>query len=144
MTSTTPPPDREFVWRQYELHVTLYKEYLDLLLKFNVFFYAVTGAIVSYFLSKPDSPFLKYSLGLPVLMGLFFCGFFLYGANRSKISREEVRSLASALGFNVMPEYRVLTFALRICAALFLVIALGLLAVMLLATRLMPVQVPVP
>jgi len=135
---------RELLWRQYELHVQLYKEYLDLLLKFNVFYYAVTGAIVSYFLSKPEAPFLRYSLCFPALMSLFFGGFFLYAANRSDISRTEVGRLAGALGFGVMPEYRILKFAMVICAALLFCIAASLGAFVVWSPHMAPVQFPVP
>jgi hypothetical protein len=37
----------ELKWRQYALLVDLYKFYSELSLKFNLFFYAVTGAIMS-------------------------------------------------------------------------------------------------
>jgi hypothetical protein len=40
----------ELLWRQYALSVDLYKFYMDLVVKFNVFYYAVTGAILSFFL----------------------------------------------------------------------------------------------
>jgi len=48
--------NRDTLWKQYELHVSLYKEYLKLLLEFNVFYYAATGALLSYFFSKPEIP----------------------------------------------------------------------------------------
>jgi hypothetical protein len=66
---SSPPivPSPEILWKQYELQVGLYKGYLDLLLKFNVFYYAATGALISYYFSKPDIPWMKYSLGFPVL-----------------------------------------------------------------------------
>jgi hypothetical protein len=44
----------ELKWRQYALLVDLYKFYLELFLKFNIFFYAVTGAIMSVYLAKLD------------------------------------------------------------------------------------------
>jgi hypothetical protein len=45
----------ELKWRQYALLVDLDKFYLDLFLKSNIFFYAVTGAIMSVYLTKLDS-----------------------------------------------------------------------------------------
>ena len=45
--------DPEMLWRQYSLHVDLYKFYLDLAIKINVFYYAVTGAILAYY-SEPS------------------------------------------------------------------------------------------
>jgi len=73
-------PDRDLLWKQYELHVGLYKHYLELVLKFNVFYYAATGAILSYFFSKTDVPLIKYSLLFPIIMSLGFAILFIYGA----------------------------------------------------------------
>jgi hypothetical protein len=47
-----PPSEVELLWRQYELQVELYKQYLDLVLRFNVFYYAITGGILSFFFSR--------------------------------------------------------------------------------------------
>jgi hypothetical protein len=58
----SPAPSAEILWKQYELQVGLYKEYLNLLLRFNVFYYAATGAMLSYYFSKPEVPWMKYSL----------------------------------------------------------------------------------
>jgi hypothetical protein len=42
-------PTREDLWKQYEVHVDLYKHYLKLSVEVNVFYYAITGALLSYF-----------------------------------------------------------------------------------------------
>lgn len=55
----------ELLWRQYELQVGLFKEYLNLVLKVNGFYYVATGALVSFYLSKPQVPWMKYSLAFP-------------------------------------------------------------------------------
>ena len=54
--------DRELLWRQYQLHVDLYKHYLDMTLKFNTFYYAITGGIVSFYFSRADLPLMIWSL----------------------------------------------------------------------------------
>ena len=42
-------PSRDVLWKQYELHVTLYKSHMELVVKLMTFYYAVTGAIVSFY-----------------------------------------------------------------------------------------------
>lgn len=42
-------PNDEILWKQYALHVDLYKFYLDLGVKVNAFYYAVTGSILTYY-----------------------------------------------------------------------------------------------
>jgi hypothetical protein len=58
-------PEAQMVWNNYELHVKLYKGYLELVLKFNLFFYAVTAAELSYCLSKPELPMMRYGILVP-------------------------------------------------------------------------------
>jgi hypothetical protein len=122
-------PSADVLWKQYKLHVDLYKEYLELVLKFNVFYYAVTGAILSfYFTNKTDIGRARPLLLLfPASMSIAFGAFFLYGASLVKVARSEVASIAAALGLHVFPEVQVLAVLLRVTALLFLLIAVGLL-----------------
>ena len=39
----------DLLWKQFALNVDVYKFYLDLVIKINVFHYAITGAIISYY-----------------------------------------------------------------------------------------------
>ena len=110
--------------------VDLYKHYLKITIEFNVFYYAITGAILSYYLSHSDIELLKYSLLLPILMSVLFAGFFLYGANLMAISREEVFAIRDALEFDTAPDLQVLSMLLWIFAALMFVVAGGLMVLM--------------
>lgn len=125
-----PAPHPELLWRQYELQVGLYKTYLELLLKFNVFYYAATGAIVSYYFSKSNIPWMKYSLWFPILMSLGFSSFFIYGASQTHVVRQELFDIRDKLGLDTAPEYRVLYIFLWISAGLMIVVALCLLVMM--------------
>ncbi|HUH58112.1 MAG TPA: hypothetical protein VL020_06320, partial [Pseudomonadales bacterium] len=40
---------QEIYWRQYQLNIETYRGYLELVLKINGLYYAITGAIVSYY-----------------------------------------------------------------------------------------------
>jgi len=123
----------DLLWKQYDLHIKLYSNYLELLLKFNMFYYAVTGAIVSYYFGRADSPLMKYALLFPILMSVGFCVFFFYAAGLTEYSRDEVNRLCAALGLNTAPEYRVLKFFLYLSGALMLVVAISLLTIIILA-----------
>jgi hypothetical protein len=127
MTTLQPsPPSPEILWKQYELHVGLYKEYLNLLLKFNVFYYAATGALLSYYLSHSTIPLMKYSLAFPILMSLGFASMFIYAASQTHVVREELFSIRDKLGLATAPEYRVLTVFLWLFAALMIIVGIGL------------------
>ena len=117
-------PDKDLLWKQYELHVGLYKHYLELALKFNVFYYAGTGAILSYYFSKTDVPLIKYSLLFPIIMSLGFGILFIYGAFALRITRQDVFDLRDKLGLETAPELNVLAILLVISATLMVAVAL--------------------
>lgn len=123
-----PPPT--YLWKQYQLQVDLYKGYLELLLKFNVFYYAATGAIVSYYFSKPDIPWMKFSLWFPILMSIGFAILFIYAASQTHVVRQELFDIRDKLGLDTAPEYKVLYMFLWISSVLMLITALGLLVMM--------------
>lgn len=131
-------PTAELLWRQYHLQVDLYKTYLELLLKFNVFYYAATGAIVSYYFSKSDIPLMRYSLWFPILMSLGFAILFIYGASQTHVVRQELFDIRDKLGLDTAPEYRVLYIFLWISSVLMLIVAVGLLIMM------FDMKVPIP
>ena len=117
------------LWERYKHDVELHRTYLDLVIKINVFYYAITGAIISfYFLHVKDEPLLKYSLILPFLMSIGLAIFFWRSAGASQPSQKEIARLAGALGFEVYSVVAaVLEFLLRIFFYMFMLVALGLL-----------------
>jgi hypothetical protein len=118
---------RENLWKQYELHAGLYRHYLELTLKFNVFFYAVAGAIASFSLSRPSpaGP-TRYALLLPALLGFGLAVVCIYGAVLNENARAEIIRIVAALGHTMWPEVRVLGVLLVLSAVLFLVTAAAL------------------
>jgi len=129
--STIPLPltsDKDILWKQYELQVELYKKYLELVLKFNIFYYAATGALISYYFSKSDVALMKYALLSPVLMSFGFAALFFYGAWAQAVSREEIFTLRDALGLESAPETRVLQVLLCISAVLMVVVGIVIFA----------------
>jgi hypothetical protein len=67
----------EIFWRQYQLNIDTYRGYLDLVLKMNGFYYAVTGAIVSYYFAHSSEELMKLSLVLPIVMSVALAVFFV-------------------------------------------------------------------
>lgn len=116
----------ELLWRQYSLHFDLYKHYLKLTIEFNVFYYAITGAIVSYYLPRSSEPLMEYALLLPFAMSILFFVFFVYGAVLMRITRTEVFAIRDSLGLKSAPELAVLIALLYIFAVLTLAVAVGL------------------
>jgi len=118
---------REILLKQYQTHIDLYKHYLDLSLKVNIFYYAVTGAILSFYFTNPyNSNIIRYSLLLPFLMSLLFAAIFIYSSNILKVTRNDVFKIRDWLGLRTAPEFNVLKHFLRASASLFIIVAVGL------------------
>jgi hypothetical protein len=118
--------DRELLWKQYELNINLTRSYLELALKLNLFYYAITGAILSFYFTHPEEPLIRFSLALPVLMSVAFSGLFVYGAWISRYTRDEIFRIRDSLRLQVAPEVRVLAVFLYILAAIFFFVAVAL------------------
>lgn len=102
------------------------RSYLELALKLNLFYYAITGAILSFYFSHTEEPLLRYSLVLPFVMGAVFSGLFFYGAVLSRYTREEIFRIRDSLGLQVAPETHVLAVFLYILATVFFLVSVGL------------------
>lgn len=122
---------RETILKQYQTHVDLYKHYLDLTLRVNIFYYAITGAILSFYFTKShDSNIIRYSLLLPLLMSVFYAIIFIYSSIKLNVTREEVFQIRDWLGLRSAPEFNVLKYFLRASASLFILVALGLIMIL--------------
>jgi hypothetical protein len=117
--------DKDLVWKQYQIHVDLYKHYLDLVIKFNAFYYAITGAFLSYYFSHINDSLVRWSLVFPIVMGFFFSVLFLNASRSVKYLDEELENICWLFGFT-RPETKILTLALVASGLLFGVIAIGL------------------
>ena len=78
----------------------------------------------------------RYLLFLfPILMSLGFAVFFIWAASLVKWTRADVMNISQALGLQVFPEMRVLAMLLKLTGGLFIVVALGVLAIICHATH---------
>lgn len=121
-----PQPSDDLLWKQYALHVDLYKFYFDLTIKINVFYYAITGAILSYYFQHGGDRVARFSLVLPVAISFALGGLFWYGSQLLGVVRKELFDIRDKLGLSTAPEIMVLTVFLRVTGSLLLAIGLVL------------------
>jgi hypothetical protein len=119
----------ELLWRQFELHVGLYKHYLELTFKANAAYYAITGAIVSYVLAHRADGMSRAGLFIPVVLGVGLALLFLYGAIMLRHTRDEMISIRDELRLQTIPELRVLALLLWLSAFGFLVVSGGVILI---------------
>jgi len=116
----------EILWKQYQQNVDLYKFYMDLVIKFNIFYYAVTGGIVSFYFANSYIENVKYLLLLPILISICFAGFFIYGAILMKSLKKEVFEIRDKLTLTVAPDVGVLSVLLYIFSVIYIIISISL------------------
>jgi hypothetical protein len=102
--------------------VDVHKFYFEIVLKFLVFHYAVTGAILSFYLSQPNVGVMRLALLFPAFMSFMFSVFAFFGSFRVYFLEEEIIRVTEKLGLYVYPDPKFLKYLLRIigllCAAI--------------------------
>ncbi|MGH1456927.1 MAG: hypothetical protein ACRBDI_09115 [Alphaproteobacteria bacterium] len=130
MSGKLSESERAFLWKRYEHEVSLHRGYMDLAIKLTMFSYAVTGAILSYYLSNIGDPFLKFSLLLPMVMCFCLFLFFLLSAVSTNVTNDEIKIVCNALDLSVYSIIaRVLAFLLYIFSIMMFFTFLGLVIV---------------
>lgn len=122
-------PGEELLWKQYNLQVDLYKHYLDLVLKFNGFYYAATGAILSFYFSKNGVGVIRYSLLFPIILSIGFGVLFIYSTLLLRVSRQDLFDIRDKLEFDTAPDVSVLG-ALLILSSILMFLVAGILFVL--------------
>jgi hypothetical protein len=124
---------RETLWKQYEIQIDLYKHHTELLLKFTIYYYAITGALTSYYLSQPRHPFRAISLLFPLMVSFLYGLIFIYSARAVESDLDEIADLSRSLGLKRWTGMYLLPLALKVSGLLFLVTCFGLLALAIIA-----------
>lgn len=117
---------QEIYWRQYQLNIETYRGYLELVLKINGLYYAITGAIVSYYFGHAAEKLMQLSLILPLIMSIALAVFFILGVFAAGVTRRETFDLRDKLGLDATAEMAVLIVLLCISAGLMIFVACGL------------------
>lgn len=115
--------------KQYQMMVDVHKFYFEIVLKFLIFHYAVTGGILSFYLSKPNVGVMRFTLIFPIFMSLIFSAFTFFGSTRVDYMEEEVIRVTDMLGLDVYPDPAFLKYMLRVAGLLNVAIAIALVVV---------------
>jgi len=100
------------LWKQYVVFVDLFKFYMATTLKANIWFYSLTGAILTYFFKNAGDPLLKYSLVLPMVLGLGFGIMCLLGSIQANDTRKKLIYIRDELKLPGMPHIQILFYFL--------------------------------
>ncbi|SRR5258706_38913 len=135
-TPKTEPPDNDILMKQYQLMVDTYLKYLEITLKFVVFTYAVTGAILSYYLSHPTEGIMRFALVFPTLLNGAFAASCFVAAQWAHPIGDEIDRVCGLLHVRAYPDPAFLSYALKVFGWLYIAITLGLLTITLVRLRL--------
>ena len=117
----------EINWKDFEMSVNLHKNYLDLVVKLNLFYYAITGAILSFHFTNEIQSVSVIALILPILMSLLLGFFLIYASKLAWNLRGNIKKRAKKLNLQVYPEGIVLVIVCIIFGVIMLTVGLGLL-----------------
>jgi len=120
-------PTADNLWKQYALHLDVYKAHLDIVVKVLTFYYAITGGIVSYYLTHPTGGAdVRFALVLPLVFSIGLGVIAFRGARLIFVVQQELGAIARRLGLQVYPALTALVNLLRLAAAACAITALGL------------------
>lgn len=118
--------ESDIKWNDFKMSVDLHRSYLDLAIKLNMFYYAITGAILSFHFANSELPTGKYALILPVLLSIGLTIFFFWGAKLAYNLRFHIRTTAEELGLKAYPEGIVLVLLCIIFGTVLGIVSLAL------------------
>jgi len=102
----------ELKWNFFELHVKLYEKYLDLVVKINAYYFALTGAMTSYCLAHSSEPNIKLAMLLPIVMGVSVICVWGLAIPRVNNLRKRLESISAEIELDSIPAVNVLKWFL--------------------------------
>ncbi|HAV1379305.1 TPA: hypothetical protein JG804_004443 [Vibrio parahaemolyticus] len=106
-------------WNRYAMHIDLYKFYFDLIIKINIFYYGITGAILSFYLSSnANNTHLEYALLLPIFFGICFTMLCIVGDRLLVFSQADIDNLARNMNLEIAVETSSLNYLMRTSAVI--------------------------
>jgi len=116
----------ELKWNDFKQNVELHRSYLDVAIKLNMFYYAITGAILSFYFTHSQIPMAKYALGLPILLSIGLSILFFWSARLANTLRSHIRITAGELGLKAYPEGIVLVLVCSIFGGVLAIVSVTL------------------
>lgn len=113
--------------QNYKVIVEIFKGYLDTALTVHTSYYALTGALAAYFLAnRKEQPYIKYSLLLPLFLGLTLVFVCFTGRSQALTLQGKVNEVVAVLAMPGAPPVDILRQGLLIMGILDLVICASL------------------
>lgn len=119
-----PVSDRAEAWKQYETLADLYKFYVDQLVKFHTFYFAIAGGLALYVLGNRQGA-VPLALLLPLVISLGGVVTFGFGIRKSRELTDAIKGIALRLDI-LSAHTEVLEFLCWSFLAVHLLIAGGL------------------
>ena len=98
------------LWDQYSIFIELYKFYLTTIIKMNIFYYAITGAILSFYFIHSSVQYLIFSLFLPIIFSIGLIIVFLRSIPKIIKMDKTVSQIAGGLKLDTYPEMLTLKY----------------------------------
>ncbi len=111
---TEPSHPSEFLWRQYNMYIDLYKFYVDAVVKINAFHFAITGGILSFVLTKTEISIASYGLLLPAFLSFGLAILFYSGSKYVTVMQKDIEAISVYFQFQTRPEVSPLSKLLNI------------------------------
>ena len=128
MTSREPLSKEEtnLLLKQLDIVTDFYKFFFDWVLKLDVFYYTITGAITSFCLANPRNGLLRWSLVLPIILSILLFSLFWSGRKGLKLTAREARHIGDRLQLDLKLDLKYLPNFLATHAIMCTLVALGL------------------
>jgi len=124
--------ERQLLWNRYSMHIDAYHKYMDIVVKLNLFYYGITGAILSFYFSKAEvgSAYVKLSLLLPVLFSLALIFLFGYAIKALAVSKIDIINIVRELEMNAFVAIDALIYMLWGSISFVVLVSFGILYVL--------------
>lgn len=116
----------DILLKDYEICVELFKYYLSISIQLNLFYYAITGAILSFHFTQENVNISIIALLLPILLSLGFGILFLYGAKLAYNFKVNLKKRADKLGLENHVNAIILVFSCIIFGVIMLIVGIVL------------------
>jgi hypothetical protein len=133
-------PERDDAWKQYEALADLYKFYVDQLIKFHTFYFAIAGGLTLFALANRAGA-TPLVLLLPLVISAGGVATFLFGVRKSRELTDAIKEIARRLNM-LSAHTEVLEFLCWAFLMVHLLIAAGL--IWLLAALAATIEVALP
>lgn len=118
--------DKDTVKRVYLLSVALYKHWLEIILKFNIAYYFLTGAMISFYFAKGLQDFSGFALVLPMAIGIAAIVYAGHCVAIIKNTADDVKKLKTNLDAREVLDMGYVADLLRWTSKGFVIVVIGL------------------